>query len=117
MKTPAVLLICALFARVHVFAAESLDTRVQRGRADYAAHCLICHQVTGQGTPGVFPPLAKSDFLSKELKRAILGVVEGLSEPIIVNGRKYDGAMPPANLDDQQVADVFTFVLNSWGNP
>jgi len=98
------------------FSAESPETETQCGRNLYMANCLICHQSTGQGTPGVFPPLAKSDFLVKDIKRAVLGVVEGLSGPITVNDRKYDGTMPPANLDDQQVSDTFAFVLNNWGN-
>jgi len=97
--------------------AAEPEASIARGRAHYMAHCLICHQVTGQGTPGVFPPLAKSDFLAKERQRSLLAVLEGLSDPIVVNGRKYHGVMPAANLDDQQVADLFTFMLNSWGNP
>jgi glucose/arabinose dehydrogenase/mono/diheme cytochrome c family protein len=116
MKFPAALLFCAFFVEWQGHSAESLEMRMQQGRNHFMANCLICHQVTGQGAPGVFPPLAKSDFLANDLKRGIRGVVEGLSGPITVNNRKYDGTMPPANLDDQQVADVFTFVLNSWGN-
>jgi glucose/arabinose dehydrogenase/mono/diheme cytochrome c family protein len=97
--------------------SAELDAQIQRGRALYMANCLICHQVTGLGTPGVFPPLAKSDFLEKERKRSLLAVLEGISGPMTVNGRKYNGTMPPVNLKDDEVADVFTFVLNSWGNP
>src|SRR3954463_7004623 len=117
MKFPAALLFCAFFVEWQGHSAESLEMRMQQGRNHFMANCLICHQVTGQGAPGVFPPLAKSDFLANDLKRGIRGVVEGLSGPITVNNRKYDGTMPPANLDDQQVADVFTFVLNHWSNP
>jgi len=90
--------------------------QLDRGRALYAAHCLVCHQVTGLGTTGVFPPLAKSDFISQNRTRSILAVVGGLEGPITVNGRKYDGAMPPANLNDREAADVLTYVFNSWGN-
>lgn len=103
-------------ALVGMQAGAAEDGPAQRGRALYVANCLICHQITGQGTPGVFPPLAKSDFLAANRKKAILAVLEGLSEPIVVNGRKYNGAMPPVNLDDQEVSDVFAFILESWGN-
>jgi glucose/arabinose dehydrogenase/mono/diheme cytochrome c family protein len=98
-------------------AEQDLSEQLTRGKALYAAHCLLCHQVTGMGTPGTFPPLAKSDFLIQQRERSIKAVVEGLRGEIRVNGRKYDGAMPPATLQDDEVADVFTFVLNSWGNP
>jgi glucose/arabinose dehydrogenase/mono/diheme cytochrome c family protein len=105
-----------LLAVVSVRSAEN-EAQLQRGRALYLANCLLCHQVTGQGTPGVFPPLAKSDYLANDRRKAILGVLEGVSGPITVNGRKYNGTMPPVNLKDQEVADVFTFILNNWGNP
>ena len=66
--------------------------------------------------PGSFPPLAKSDFLSGQLPKSILGLVQGLAEPITVNGKRFNGAMPPAVLNDEQVADVLNFAGHSWGN-
>ncbi len=98
-------------------APEALAPRFERGRDLFVRNCFVCHQFNGQGIPGVFPPLAKSDFLTGNLERAIKGVVEGLSGPIVVLGKKYNGAMPPMVLNDEEVADVFTYVLNSWGNP
>lgn len=92
-----------------------LEARLPRGRELYLKNCFVCHQLNGQGTPGVFPPLAKSDYLlDREL--AIRALCEGLSSEIVVNGRRYAGAMPPALLDDSEVADVLTYVLNSWDN-
>src|SRR5256885_1149157 len=70
----------------------------------------------GQGSPGVVPPLAKSDFLMGEKKWIILALVQGLSGSIVVNGKSYDGSMPPVVLDDQKAADVLTYVRNSFGN-
>ena len=90
--------------------------QVSRGKLVYLQHCVICHQSTGQGSPGTFPPLAKSDFLLKERRRSILALVQGLSEPITVNGQRYHGAMPPVVLDDQKAADVLTYARNSFGN-
>lgn len=90
--------------------------QISRGKLVFLQHCVICHQSTGQGSPGVFPPLAQSDFLLKEKRRSILAVVQGLSEPITVNGQRYHGAMPPVVLDDQKVADVLTYARNSFGN-
>ncbi len=94
-----------------------LSLRGERGKDLFFRHCFVCHQFNGQGIPGVFPPLAKSDFLTENLERAIKAVVEGLSGPIVVLGKKYNGAMPPVALNDEEVADVFTYILNNWGNP
>ncbi len=52
----------------------------------------------------------------KDKKRSILALVQGLSGPIVVNGKSYDGGMPPTVLDDEKVADVLTFVRNNFGN-
>ena len=103
----------------------SLSSRAQdsdsfrRGRTLFTAHCAICHQVTGKGTPGTYPPLAGSDFLTAPggITNAIKAVVEGLGGRIRVNGVEYNNQMPAIVLDDTQVADVIQFVLNSWGNP
>jgi glucose/arabinose dehydrogenase/mono/diheme cytochrome c family protein len=93
------------------------ESVVTRGREVYIKNCFACHQLNGQGTPGVFPPLVKSDYLTNDLPRSIRAVCEGLTGEIIVNGRKYSSAMPPSVIDDAEVAAVFTFILNSWGNP
>ncbi len=87
-----------------------------QGRLIYLQHCVICHQAAGQGSPGTFPPLAKSDYLAADRKNGILSIVQGLSGPITVNGQNYNGAMPPFVLDDVQVAAVLTYVRSSWGN-
>ncbi len=112
----ALLLTQLCLARV-VLADESLAARIQRGKDVYVRNCFICHQMNGQGVPGAFPPLAKSDYLTNDVERSIRAVCEGLSGEIVVNGRKYAGAMPPAVIDDAEVADVLTYALNSWGNP
>lgn len=103
----------------------SLSSRAQdsdsfrRGRTLFTAHCAICHQVTGKGTPGTYPPVAGSDFLTAPggITNAIKALVEGLGGRIRVNGVEYNNQMPAIVLDDTQVADVIHFVLNSWGNP
>lgn len=93
------------------------DLQVERGKRAYMQNCSMCHQPEGQGLAGVFPPLAKSDFLMADLDRSIRTVLHGRSGPITVNGNTVNGAMPPqAHLSDEQIADVLTFVRNSWGN-
>lgn len=87
-----------------------------KGRLLYLQHCVICHQGSGQGTPGTFPPLAKSDYLMAKPENGIRPIVEGLSGRITVNGSNYNNTMPPILLTDEQVSAVLTFVRNTWGN-
>ncbi len=89
---------------------------IERGKQLFFQNCFICHQLNGQGVPGVYPPLAKSDFLMSDVERSARALCEGLNGEITVNGKKFNGAMPPVILDDGQVADVLNFVRNSWGN-
>lgn len=98
------------------FGVYGFSQNAAKGKGVYDKVCIACHQATGLGIPGAFPPLAKSDYLNKDVNRAIKGVVKGLSGPITVNGKKYSGAMPAQSLSDQQLADAFTYVYSSWGN-
>ncbi len=96
----------------------TLADQVNAGRALFNGTCSVCHQATGVGIPGVFPPLAKSDFFTADVKRAISAVLHGLSGKITVNGKPYDSVMPPMNqLNDDEVANILTYVLNTWDNP
>jgi len=93
------------------------EDQVQAGQALFAGTCSVCHQSNGAGMPGVFPPLAKSDFLATGTGRAIDVVLHGLSGKVTVNGQEYNSVMPPMNqLNDDEVANILTYVLNSWGN-
>ena len=88
-----------------------------RGEAVFLGNCAACHQATGQGLPGAFPPLAGSDYLQGERKNVLAAALFGLSGPITVNGTDYNGVMPSMGyLTDQELADSLTYVLNSWGN-
>lgn len=88
-----------------------------KGDAAYKENCAACHQANGQGVPNAFPPLAKSDFLLADKERAIRIVIDGLNGPVTVNGKQYNGMMPPmGHLSDEKIADILTYVMNSWGN-
>jgi len=92
--------------------------QTKAGQALFAGTCSTCHQANGAGLPGVFPPLAKSDWLAANPKRAVDAVLHGLSGPVKVNGQDYNSVMPPMNqLNDDEVANILTYVLGSWGNP
>jgi nitrite reductase (NO-forming) len=93
------------------------DDQIKAGQALFAGTCSVCHQSDGKGMAGVFPPLAKSDFLGADLQRAIGIVLHGLSGKVTVNGQEYNSVMPPmTQLNDDEVANILTYVVNSWGN-
>lgn len=108
-------------AAVAVHQAEvqqgELGEIMARGEAVYLANCAACHQPNGSGLTGAFPPLASSDYLLGDRNAVLAAALFGLSGPITVNGVDYNGVMPSAGyLSDAELADVLTYVLNSWGN-
>jgi mono/diheme cytochrome c family protein len=90
--------------------------RVELGRRLFATVCAACHQPTGQGLPGRFPPLAGSDFLNANKQRAIRVLLNGLQGEVVVNGLKYNNSMPQFPLGDGDIAAALTYVYNSFGN-
>ncbi len=94
------------------------EVQIEKGKQVYMSLCFACHQADGKGLPPAFPPLAGSDYMLADRDRALRIVMKGITGPMVVNGQKYDSAMPPqeAVLTDQQVADVLTYVFNTWGN-
>jgi nitrite reductase (NO-forming) len=93
------------------------DIQVEKGKAVYMQTCFVCHQPTGLGVSGQIPPLAGSDFLMKNKEDAIRAVLLGRNGETVVNGKAYHGTMIPlAYLTDDQIANVLTFVRNSWDN-
>jgi nitrite reductase (NO-forming)/hydroxylamine reductase len=100
-------------------ATKTIEERIASGENLYAAHCSACHQATGKGLAGAFPPLAGSSYLAEGGSgAAINAVLNGLSGPITVNGTDYNAVMPNLSyLSDSDAADIITFVMNSWDNP
>jgi nitrite reductase (NO-forming) len=96
--------------------AFSKGDRIVRGKELYGHYCSACHQVQGQGRARTVPPLARADYLLADRDRAIRIIREGLNEEIVVNGRSFKQLMPGLALNDDEVADVLTYVYSSWGN-
>jgi len=96
--------------------ARSKAERIAQGRRLFTSICAACHQPTGRGMPNVFPPLAGSDFLNADKNRAIQTVIFGRQGEVVVNGLKFNNSMPSFPLNDQDIANVLTFVYNSFGN-
>ena len=97
--------------------SATMSERISNGEKLFMANCAACHQASGKGLPGAFPPLAASDYIADEPMRVVTAVLNGLSGPITVNGVKYNAQMPTlAYMSDSDVADVATFVINSFDN-
>lgn len=88
------------------------------GRQLYTAHCQACHQASGQGLPGVFPPLAGSEWVTGDPQVLAQIVLHGMTGPIEVRATAYQGAMPAfgAQLGNAEIAAVLSFVRSEWGN-
>lgn len=94
---------------------NDLAASIKKGSNIYASNCIACHMENGEGMAGVFPPLKNSDYL-KDKKKVIQAMLNGLQGEITVNGKKYNSAMPASGLNDTEIADVLTYVNNTWGN-
>jgi nitrite reductase (NO-forming)/hydroxylamine reductase len=87
------------------------------GKSIYLRNCATCHQPDGRGVPGVFPPLAGSDFLQGNRPIVLAAALFGLTGPIMVNGQDYDGAMPSlGHLSDRELSAAISYVFDAWGN-
>ncbi|HEU0125379.1 MAG TPA: copper-containing nitrite reductase, partial [Flavobacterium sp.] len=95
---------------------RTVAEKVKIGKEIFGTTCFACHQSEGQGIPNTFPPLAKSDYLNADSKRAINTILHGLTGEVTVNGKKYNNIMPAQNLSDDEIANVLTYIYNSWGN-
>ncbi len=99
-------------------ALDPFQTAMKRGAGVYGA-CMGCHQASGTGVPGTFPPLANSDWVKGGTERIIRVVLNGLAGELTVNGAPFHNptGMPAQGaLSNKDIAAVLTFVRNSWGN-
>jgi glucose/arabinose dehydrogenase/mono/diheme cytochrome c family protein len=97
-------------------AMTSLSASIAEGKKVYTQYCVSCHQPDGGGVPNMNPPLTKTSWVLGNKSRLISVVLNGLSRQKI-DGETYTNVMPGYNfLNDKQVADLLTFVRNSFGN-
>ncbi len=109
-------LLTVIFTYFSFIQDTELSKSMARGKDVYNDFCIVCHKPNGEGTEKIFPPLAKSDFLSKYREESIRTVRFGQKGKIKVNGIEYNGNMPLPGLTDEEIVDVMNYVLNSWGN-
>lgn len=102
-------------------AVAYVDPSVEKapdGEALFQQNCATCHQPTGMGVKGSFPPLVDSEWLLKTEEIPIMIVLKGLQGEINVKGETYNGQMIAlgAMLNDEKLAAVLTYARSAWGN-
>lgn len=95
----------------------SLQASMERGKQVYLERCLACHQVDALGVQGMNPPLVKTKWVLGDKTTLVQIVLKGMTGQVEIDGETYKNVMAPHNdLSDQQIADVLTYVRNSFGN-
>lgn len=108
--------------RSYIKTPDEIEDNLQRGdelsgSILYDTYCAMCHQRNGKGDNNRFPPLAGSDWVNGDEKRLIDIVLNGLQSEIKVNGKTYNGIMPPnKHLDDHAIASIITYIRMNFGN-
>ena len=96
-------------------AQQSSGDSYMRGQNLYVDFCVRCHLPDGTGETGLIPPLANADFL-QDIQATVQSIKYGIHGPITVNGVIYNNTMAPMGLENDEIADVTNYILNSWGN-
>lgn len=105
-------------------AALTPEQFIAAGKKAFIKDCAVCHQTSGMGVAGVYPPLVESEWVVGNEERVIRVLLNGLSGPIEVHGKTYNGAMPAFgqvtgggyNWKDEKIAQVLTYIRQEWGN-
>lgn len=96
-------------------AQQSSGDSYMRGQMLYVDFCVRCHLPDGTGETGLIPPIANADFL-QDIQATVQSIKYGIHGPITVNGVIYNNTMAPMGLENDEIADVTNYILNSWGN-
>jgi mono/diheme cytochrome c family protein len=116
----ACLLTVTAFAQTKSVAKKpsaSVAASVAAGQKIYLQYCLSCHQMDGGGVPNMNPPLIKTSYVSGDKIKLIKVVLNGFTTSVDIDGQSYSNNMPAqVALKDQEIADVLTYVRNSFGN-
>ncbi len=97
--------------------AQSLKVSMDRGQKVYEKVCLSCHMADGGGVPHLNPPLSQTSYVLGDKSKIIYIVLHGMTDRIPIEDEFYSNNMAAhTDLNDQQIADVLTYVRNGFGN-
>jgi len=108
----------ASLADLQAFQPRGGGSSLERGRAVYENICALCHNSDGKGKPGQAPLFVASEWVMGSPNRMIRIPLSGLSGSVQVDGTEWNLSMPAmgASLSDDDLADVLTYIRQSWGN-
>lgn len=96
---------------------KDLKASLARGKKVYEKTCITCHQPEGDGVPRMTPPLIKTQQVLGAKEKLVRIIVQGYNEQVEINGDIYYTPMPAQPLlNNQEIADVLTYIRNSFGN-
>jgi len=96
---------------------NDLKASLARGKKVYDKTCITCHQPDGDGVPRMNPPLIKTQQVLGSKEKLVRIILQGYNEQVEINGEIYYTPMPAQPLlSNQEIADVLTYIRNSFGN-
>lgn len=96
--------------------AVKFEQYMVAGETLYLQYCSNCHQAMGTGLANLYPPLKESDYMENNFEEVICLIRNGKTGEIVVNGTTYNQVMPALPmLTDLEVAEIATYIYNSWG--
>ena len=105
-----------------VSAQDDIKTSADRGKAIFMVTCMACHQPTGLGIPGAFPPFDGSEYVQGDTKRLVALVIKGYMGPIEVKGQKFNSILLAVDMqfpqlkENAKLADVLNYIRTAWSN-
>jgi mono/diheme cytochrome c family protein len=121
MKLRALGIISAFILIVFIISCEteeSLEFKryYSTGAVVYQTHCQNCHGANGQGLSDLIPPLTDSAYLKNNKNALACYLKSGLKGQITIRGKAFDDSMPANDISSMEIAQVLTYVGNSFGN-
>jgi mono/diheme cytochrome c family protein len=88
------------------------------GEKLYRGACVACHELDGSSAPRIYPPLPANANLQSADPLSTLRVILDGALTVTTPRAPNSGSMPAyaAKWSDQEIADVTTYIRNSWGN-
>ena len=122
MKKLSLTLAFTLAASFAAFAEDDIKTSADRGKAIYMQTCMACHQPTGLGIPGAFPPFDGSEYVIGDTRRLVALVIKGYTGPITVKGVNFNNILIAVDMqfpilkENAKLADVLNYIRTAWSN-